>query len=852
MYGGEIVDNDAQFGGGVLALGQNITDLGGIANIHGGKIIGNTSTFSEKDTQKVGGNGGGVAVWGGTAKLESGSIAGNTATGNGGGVYVIKLDSRGGEFTMSGGEISENTASGSGGGVYVIKDGSIDSNFTMTGGSITGNTATDSSGGGMYFDSGTFSVSGSPTITDNTDSNVYLPSGKKITIDGALTGASIGVTMANADIFTSGWSTSGSTSTSVFFADDAAKYDVALNDSNELKLENHTHEYNDDGVCTKATCGTHQHNVGNAQIEFTPWTKADSLPETPGNYVLTKDVTIEPTWNPEDGTILDLNGHSVTQISKQRAINVYKDKTFTLYDCNSTKLTHKFRIEENDGTWVPDETNGTESVSGGVIAGGYIFSDRSSLGDGVYVCGIFNMYGGTIAGNMVRSTVNDGGGVGVDSGGTFNLYGGSITKNSVGSHGSGVFVKSGGIFNVSGSPNITGNRQWWDGETDENVYLEDGAVITVNGDLTGAKIGVTMAKIGTFTSGWDTNHGTAKTSVFSSDNASYAVRENSEGELELHEYSYTTGGSSSGSMSTTKTSYKQNADGSVTKTITNKTTGQSTTTTTKPDGTTGTIVRDKDGSPISISATLPENVGDSVTIPLQIEPSGYGETPIQISCPDSDGVTVEIPVADVTAGMVLVLVNDDGSEEVIKTTKLTEDGLSMILTGDTTVKVVDNTKQFIDVPDGYWCEDAVYFDVARELFNGTTANTFSPVDAMSRQMLMTVLARLDGADTSETPYAKGIAWAVSNGISDGFNPTSCLTREQIATMMWRYAGEPTATQRTLNFSDADQVSDYAVEAMLWANENGIINGKNNGILDPKDRATRGQMSQMMMNFINAK
>jgi hypothetical protein len=367
------------------------------------------------------------------------------------------------------------------------------------------------------------------------------------------------------------------------------------------------------------------------------------------------------------------------------------------------------------------------------------------------------MYSGTIAGNMGRSTFNNGGGVGVDSGGIFNLYGGSITKNSVGSHGSGVFVKSGGIFNVSGSPNITGNRQWWGDETDENVYLEDGAVITVNGDLTGAKIGVTMAKIGTFTSGWDTNHGTAKTSVFSSDNASYAVRENSEGELELHEYSYTTGGSSSGSMSTTKTSYKQNADGSVTKTTTNKTTGQSTTTTTKPDGTTGTIVRDKDGSPISISATLPENMGDFVTIPLQIEPSGYGETPIQISCPDSDGVTVEIPVADVTAGMVLVLVNDDGSEEVIKTTKLTEDGLSMILTGDTTVKVVDNTKQFIDVPDGYWCEDAVYFDVARELFNGTTANTFSPVDAMSRQMLMTVLARLDGADTSETPYAKGIA-----------------------------------------------------------------------------------------------
>jgi hypothetical protein len=70
-------------------------------------------------------------------------------------------------------------------------------------------------------------------------------------------------------------------------------------------------------------------------------------------------------------------------------------------------------------------------------------------------------------------------------------------------------------------------------------------------------------------------------------------------------------------------------------------------------------------------------------------------------------------------------------------------------------------------------------------------------------------------------------------------------------MLWRYSGEPTPTKTTLNFSDAGQASGYAKEALLWANEQGILNGMGNGILNPKGLATRAQVAQMMMNFIAA-
>ena len=123
---------------------------------------------------------------------------------------------------------------------------------------------------------------------------------------------------------------------------------------------------------------------------------------------------------------------------------------------------------------------------------------------------------------------------------------------------------------------------------------------------------------------------------------------------------------------------------------------------------------------------------------------------------------------------------------------------------------------------------------------------------MTRAMVNTVLARLAGVDTTPAAgqnwYDKGIAWARENGVSDGTNPNGNVTREQLATMLYRYAGSP-AVNGSLPFSDADTASDYAKNALIWATQNGILNGYGDGRSGPKANAERAQVAAMMARFI---
>lgn len=103
-------------------------------------------------------------------------------------------------------------------------------------------------------------------------------------------------------------------------------------------------------------------------------------------------------------------------------------------------------------------------------------------------------------------------------------------------------------------------------------------------------------------------------------------------------------------------------------------------------------------------------------------------------------------------------------------------------------------------------------------------------------------------------YSDAILWAAKQGIvfgyGDGrFGPNDNITREQLAVMLWRYAGEPAATNKELHFSDADAASSYALEALCWAVEHNIINGYGNGQLGPQRLATRAQVAQMLMNYL---
>ena len=320
------------------------------------------------------------------------------------------------------------------------------------------------------------------------------------------------------------------------------------------------------------------------------------------------------------------------------------------------------------------------------------------------------------------------------------------------------------------------------------------------------------------------------------------------------------GGSSSGSSSAgSSTTTEKNDDGSVTTTTTDKKTGEVTETTKTTNGVTGTTVTDKKGNVTEVSATVPsaaakeaEENGGAVTLPIRVEAaSDAGEAvEIEVNVP-SKGATVEIPVGDVTPGTVVVIVNKDGTEEIVKTSVVSEDGVVVTLDGDATVKIVDNSKHFVDVhPVNHWAEDSIDFVTARELFNGKTANTFEPNATTTRGQLMTVLARLDGADTSSAPIQKGMEWAVEYGISDGTNPGNAITRQQLAVMLWRYAGMPESDHDIGHHTDANHISDYAETAMAWAIEHGILTGYADGSLKPHNPATRAHVATMMARFVN--
>ena len=317
---------------------------------------------------------------------------------------------------------------------------------------------------------------------------------------------------------------------------------------------------------------------------------------------------------------------------------------------------------------------------------------------------------------------------------------------------------------------------------------------------------------------------------------------------------------STGSGTTTDT--VTNPDGSTTTTVT-KPDGSSTITTTAPNGASSVATVDKNGS-TSVSVKLPETTitnaqGKTISLPmpaLSVTSNRAAAPVVTMDLPDGASAKVEIPVTNATTGTVAILVRANGTEEIVKTSVATQNGVVLTVSDGDTIKVVDNSKSFSDVSSTYWGADAVDFVTSRELFNGTSASTFSPNSAMDRAMIVTVLARFAGVDTStgSTWYEAGVQWAKSTGISDGSDLTGSVTREQLATMLYRYAqsqglGFTGTWAFSLDYADADQVSEYAYEAMCWMTMNGIFDGVGDNMLDPAGTATRAQVATILMRFI---
>lgn len=157
---------------------------------------------------------------------------------------------------------------------------------------------------------------------------------------------------------------------------------------------------------------------------------------------------------------------------------------------------------------------------------------------------------------------------------------------------------------------------------------------------------------------------------------------------------------------------------------------------------------------------------------------------------------------------------------------------------------------FNDVAAGSWYADAVKNVVNKGLMAGTGKDTFAPNNQVTRAMMWTVLARLDGKDVSgaSTWYAKAMTWAIEKGVSDGTFPGNSITREQLATMLWRAAGSPEAKGALTNFNDAASVSSWATQAMTWAVEQGLISGMGDGALNPQGNATRAQLAVILTAY----
>ena len=313
--------------------------------------------------------------------------------------------------------------------------------------------------------------------------------------------------------------------------------------------------------------------------------------------------------------------------------------------------------------------------------------------------------------------------------------------------------------------------------------------------------------------------------------------------------------------SVTKTETK--SDGTVTETTTNKD-GSTTKTETKPDGSsktevkdafgsTGTVKTDKHGqttAETTLSSKAVEDAkknGETVKAPVEVEASRDSNTAptVKVELPKNAGETeVEIPVSNVKPGTVAVLVHPDGTEKIVKNSVPTEDGIQLTVNGGATVKIIDNSKDFIDTRN-HWAKDAIDFVSARGLVNGISDTIYAPNNSTTRAQLWTILARQNDADLNggATWFENAQNWAKDKGVSDGANPNAAINRAQMVTMLWRAIGQPAAGS-TASFIDVPADAYYA-SAVFWAVENGITTGVGGGRFDPTAACTRAQIAAFL-------
>ena len=245
---------------------------------------------------------------------------------------------------------------------------------------------------------------------------------------------------------------------------------------------------------------------------------------------------------------------------------------------------------------------------------------------------------------------------------------------------------------------------------------------------------------------------------------------------------------------------------------------------------------------------------------------------IKIKLPVPDTLMVPLaPLPGLSGTMsphLAVYLNGANGNKLIKKSLIINNTAYFLLNGTAEVTIAENSKTFSDVKSDDWFYNEASFAASHELFLGVSENEFAPNMPMTRAMLVTVLWRLESNPSSVAAafddvesgiwYSDAIAWAAENGIVDGigdneFNPNGDVTREQLATMLYRYAkhlGMDTSATADLSvYTDGGKTSSWAADAMKWAVGSGIITGTSTTTVDPQGAATRAQVATMLTRMI---
>lgn len=325
----------------------------------------------------------------------------------------------------------------------------------------------------------------------------------------------------------------------------------------------------------------------------------------------------------------------------------------------------------------------------------------------------------------------------------------------------------------------------------------------------------------------------------------------------------------------TKTTEQKNSDGSELKTV-EKPDGSRSIKSKEVSGTTTNVDMSATGklnAEVNLSQVDVDDNPNAVTLPIPDVPvtSKIADVSVlKIDLPaNNKNVNIVVPLNERNTGVVAIIVKDDGSEEIVRKCTLSGSNLVVPLSGNATIKIIDKSIDFADVSSNHWATDSVAFASSHGLFVGVGGNKFAPNANMSRSMLVTVLYNLenrpvsngtiDFADVgSEDWYTEAMKWATTNKIVSGygngvFGPKNNVTREQIATIMYRYAnaiGVETTEQGSITkFKDGGNTSSWARNAMSWAIGAKLFSGDGQGNLKPTDSATRAEVATILMSFV---